>query len=347
MVANRRRTFHLLCFVLLLACSDLVLTKVPIFQPLPRALVLVVLSDFILLTPFLVYWVVLRRKPGSMWRIIPVELLGLRFLHLVIPRRYSLYLNWIHNGIVFLEVLFTAVLIFFAIKYFIQIPAMIKYFKRQWKEVPLFLKTLRQTFVHTFGEKRWIDVIAEDLSMWYYCFFSWKKKKSTHELSFSFHKTSGYTQVLIMLLHLIFFEAITDHLLIRIWSSLAAWLMTLCDLQVLLYLIADYRAVRLEPLILGGQRMHIQKGIRGMVSVDYSLIKTIQKVTRQPKEMKKTSFNLTPTGSLFGDEPQFEMLLKDSVTVIGLFGIKKNVQRIYIKVDEPDAFLKAIQTKIA
>lgn len=346
MVGIRRKTYHLLIFLLLLACSDLFVTHAAVFQPLPRAVVLVVVSDFVLTAPFLVYWVVLRRNPGTMWRIIPVELMGLRFLHFVIPGRYSLYLKWIDNGIVLLELLFAAVLIFFMIKFMTRIPTVIKYFKKQWREVPLFLKTLRESCVHIFGEKRWIDVITEDLAMWYYCFFSWKKKKRTQEASFGFYKTSGYTHVFIMLLHLIFFEAIADHLLLRIWSPLAAWIMTLCDLQVFLYVIADYRAIRREPLILGEQKMHIQKGIRGMVSVDYGLIKTIQRVKKQPKEMKKSSFNLSPVGSLFGDEPQFEMLLKDPVTVIRLLGIKKNVERIYIKVDEPGAFLKAITQKI-
>lgn len=349
MMAMRKKTLYLYSFLFLLICSDLFAMRFPTFQPLPRAVVLGIISDFIFTIPFLVYWFILRkRKHRSIWPLISVELVGLWFLILLLPETYSLYSLLIKDGIVLLEALFIGVELFFLMKLVKRMPSLIQRFKENWQEAPFFLKALNDSLVQVFGQKRLLAFFATDLSVFYYSLFSWARsgRPKIGNSAFSYHKTGGYFGIFMMLIHVMVFEIIAMHLLLRLWSPLAAWIVTFSDLYVLLLLIADYRALRLCPIILGDQEIHIQKGLRGMASINYSLVSTVQKIKQKPKNKEKESFDLSLSGELFGEQPQFEMMLNTPVVFTKFYGFKRSTRKIYIKVDEPNAFWKAIEKKL-
>lgn len=93
MVAVQRKIFHLILFLLLLVCTDLFIMEFPVFQPLPRAVVLRVISDFILTIPLLIYWFVLRLR-RSPWPLISVER---NSLSLIRPSEKSI-LGWMSRA---------------------------------------------------------------------------------------------------------------------------------------------------------------------------------------------------------------------------------------------------------
>jgi hypothetical protein len=63
------------------------------------------------------------------------------------------------------------------------------------------------------------------------------------------------------------------------------------------------------------------------------------------REERKSTINLTLT-SFMGNKPQFKLVLKKPVEVSMVYGFKKKVGMVYIKVDEPDLFFKMINAKL-
>lgn len=59
-----------------------------------------------------------------------------------------------------------------------------------------------------------------------------------------------------MLVHAMVIEVIGVHFLIaHFWSPTAAWIFTALDLYALLWIIADYQAVRLSPIVINDHKL--------------------------------------------------------------------------------------------
>ncbi|GMB08138.1 hypothetical protein EDD69_109105 [Thermolongibacillus altinsuensis] len=75
------------------------------------------------------------------------------------------------------------------------------------------------------------------------------------------------------------------HILVMQWSDIAAWIVTFFDVYFLLFLIADYRAITLSPVVLTEDKMHVQMGIRSFLELEYSNIEAIRReVTNKKNE---------------------------------------------------------------
>jgi len=212
-----------------------------------------------------------------------------------------------------------------------------------------FLSTYSHMLKKVFKEPVYfLRLIITEIAVFYY--LTYRKKKRDISIpypTYSYHKQTEYFGVFLMLVHAMLIEIIGVHLLVMQWSEAAAWIVTFFDVYFLLFLIADYRAITLSPIVLTNNQMHIQMGIRSFLELDYSNIEQItwEVTTKDLRKKEIDSYSVTLL-AFFEEDPKFEIRLKHPVEVAGLFGTKKIVRKIYITVDDAKEFYDHVTMSI-
>jgi len=127
-------------------------------------------------------------------------------------------------------------------------------------------------------------------------------------------------------------ETIGLHLLIQHWSPLVAWILTGLNIYNVFWIIGDFNALRLHPIVLAGETLHLRSGLRWRATVPVPDIMDVQRPKlNDAKSRDYLSFARA-------GEAQMVIVLKQPVRISGLFGITRTVSRIGLFVDDPRAF---------
>ncbi|MFS0824408.1 hypothetical protein [Bacillus sp. 1P02SD] len=342
---KNRSIYIFLILALLVLGSNYTIMVIQPFEPVTDTLILASLFDLTIVLPLFFYLFVVRSRLSTI-TLLPVVIAGFWFAYFIVPHHDIVIFEYVKYGIFALEGLFIAIELFLAAILFRKIPTLYKNYKRQ-KEIDYYYPTtMRMAMNKTFGQRKLIDILVYDFSIFYYGFFSWKKKWEArkHIHTFTIHTNSGYFGLFIMLVHAMVIEVIGIHFLIaHFWSPTAAWIFTALDLYALLWIIADFQAVRLSPLVIKDHKLLAQVGIRREIVVDLRTIKSIQPTITGKKERarEKQSFAIT-LPNVFEEDPQFEIELTEPALANLPFGIKKEMTKLYVTVDDKEAFLQVI-----
>ncbi|MCM3338246.1 hypothetical protein M3650_06245 [Paenibacillus sp. MER TA 81-3] len=68
--------------------------------------------------------------------------------------------------------------------------------------------------------------------------------------------------IVIGIIHVLVLEGAGLHFLIHQWSALAAWILTLSNVYFILALIADYRLMKLNPVLVTDRDVRIRFGMK-------------------------------------------------------------------------------------
>ncbi len=353
MISWKALTIALLLFVL----PNFLLMKVELIGTVEPVMAIGTVLDLAILLPLVCYFFVLRRKP-TFFIIIPLSLVGLLTANWFVPDYADQYLNMINKYVIIIEV--SLILLELAIMIFIlkRIPLLKRVTAQKQQTYYHFLRSFIEASqrVFTFRFKKlnqyqnFLRVLSTDLSVFYYVFFSWGKKKQErlqclhqNTLTFTYHKNGEYLGVFIMLVHALTIEIIAVHLMVMQYSHAAAWVLTALDIYALLFIIADYQAIRLSPVILDKKGIHIQKGLRFHAFIPYERIDQIIENNKDAKSVNKEkgTFNLT-LGGLEAVNPKYKLILDQPIQAYSLFGIRKFIDAVYITVDENQKFYSEV-----
>lgn len=131
---------------------------------------------------------------------------------------------------------------------------------------------------------------------------------------------------------LIMIETVVLHLLIQHWSTVFAWILTASSIYTLFWLLGDYQASRLHPLVLGSEYLYVRTGLRWQVDIPLVQIAGIRKATR----LRGKASNYL-NAAVYG-EPRCVLELREPVVVHGLFGTQRTVTSIGLTVDDESQF---------
>src|SRR5689334_22631681 len=81
------------------------------------------------------------------------------------------------------------------------------------------------------------------------------------------HERSGWGSIVAGLVVLLFFEAIGMHLLVSIWSWKIALLVDAADLYGIVWILGDYRALRLRPTLVSATTIELRHGLRWKATI--------------------------------------------------------------------------------
>ncbi|MFS0862454.1 hypothetical protein [Fredinandcohnia sp. 179-A 10B2 NHS] len=324
----------------ILSCNYIVMTT-DIVGPIDDLMIIASLIDLTIVLPLFFYILVVRNR-FSIITLLPVVIGGFWFSYFIVPHHELAVFSYVKYSIYALEAIFIAIELALGIILLRKIPTLIRNYKKR-KELDFFFSTtLRNAFRETFGQKKFADILVFDFSIFYYGLFVWKKKWQPNENVgevFSFHTKSGYFGIFIMLVHAMVIEVIGVHFLIAQWSTTAAWIFTAFDVYALLWIIADYHAVRLSPIVLSNGRLYAQVGVRRGIEVNLDNIKSVSSTItdKKSRNREKNSFAIT-LPDFFEEDPQFEIELKEPTIAILPFGKQKEITKLYVTVDEKDKF---------
>ena len=162
----------------------------------------------------------------------------------------------------------------------------------------------------------------------------------TSDNGFTFHERSGWGAIVAGICVVIAGEAIGVHLLVRQWSAIVAWVLTLLDIYGIVWLINDYRALNRERTTIDRTGLHVRYGKRWVADVPLEAIESIEPIAG---EWRKQSGALKLA---MLDAPRLLIRLREPVQAIGLGLIKRSVDSIAVLPDDAEGFEASLREEL-
>jgi hypothetical protein len=253
----------------------------------------------------------------------------------ILPAAQQTYLDLIKKLIPLLELVVLGFL-------FIKIRAIIKHYHASKVTAIYSIEALVASFQHVLGASVPAKILVAELLLLYHAFGGWFKKFTSRDPEhavFSYHRRVGYTAIMCVVTLILLVETTALHLLLLHWSALAAWIFTGLSLYSLLWLIGDYHAIRLHPIVLDETHLHLRIGMRWRAIIPLSDIAEIQSPLRREKNTDDMNF------ALFGS-PRLVIALRQPVKIRGLFGIQKEARRLALTLDDEKRFRQELSNRL-
>lgn len=194
------------------------------------------------------------------------------------------------------------------------------------------LEQLRRAAFELTRNDRAAAVFASEIAVFYYAFGSWRARPHAPPgtSALTHHRRSGHAGVVLAFLLVMSAEGLAVHVLLRNWSALAAWIFTIGTAYGALWLIADYRATVLRPILISDESILIRAGFRCTMHVPLA---RIAEVGRKKPGFGKESLNLTFLGT-----PTHWLTLTEPMLAQGPYGFHRRVRAIGIEPDVVEDF---------
>ncbi|WP_375418546.1 hypothetical protein [uncultured Hymenobacter sp.] len=182
--------------------------------------------------------------------------------------------------------------------------------------------------------------LVSEIALFYYALLGgWAQPEvQPGEQVFSNYQRSGFTALLATLGGLGLIEAAAAHLVLGHWYPRGAWLLTLPSLYTLLFLVAHGWAARLRPVTVSARSLVVRTGLMWRAVIPRAQVLAVDLLSEAPTPaadcLNAAAQLLTP--------PNLLLTLAAPQVVQGPYGLRRNVSRLAIYVDEPAALQQAL-----
>jgi len=193
-----------------------------------------------------------------------------------------------------------------------------------------------------------IQAIIGDAIVFYYAIFKWRTLNEDGQYkSFSFHKSSIYFFIFIVLIHEQALEFISFHYLLKDQVSPSLlMLVQIIHLYGIVYMIGDYKLIRQSRVKIVDNKMIINVGIRRTTEFELTNIETIREV-KSDRELDRSprSFWACATPLMlkyiigFNDEVNCQITLKKQVKAYGFLGRSYPISKVNLSLDNCKDFI--------
>ena len=195
-----------------------------------------------------------------------------------------------------------------------------------------------------FGDVPIARLLALEARMWFYALFASIRRPPGFpgEAHFSYHAIDGNASNQQAFIVLILVETPVLHVLIALfWHAQAAWIVSAISLWGLAFLVAEYRATILRPISIDGDDLVIRHGLLVDVRVPLACIAGASTsrvaVGRAPGVLRCCAAGV----------PNVRLDLRAPLAIPKLAGGHRDVERIFLGVDEPARLLACLAPRIA
>lgn len=304
--------------------------------------VILLTLSLIILPPFGTYWLFIRQRIMSKLLLYLVFIICLGASYLIIPSTQKGFFNKVLVWLIPVIEIGILILVMYGI-----FKSVKNYRRNKQNEEHDFLDVIRISLEPKLGKGFVLGAILTELSVFYYSIIGWFKKPTVIQNgdTYSYHKTSQLKMIIIIFSILIILEGAFFHLLIQLWSSMAAWIFTILNIYALLYIIGLYNSVRSLPHIITSDKAVIRFGYQSSIELDISNIEDIKTAKEQAGIGEKTPKD-TYFAMLNMDSPQYEIFLKEPVLMKSSYGRKRYVRTVVFRTDEPAKMIKELNSNI-
>lgn len=336
--------------VLLVGSTNLLIYRLDFMQPLPKEVALGSLFDFIITIPLLTYFFIFRKRISLKYLLL-VVIAGYGVASFIIPSDYLTTFSYIKYIIFGSEGILILLELYIVFKLATKLPSIIKSYRMQKTGIQTFHYKLEQALQNHLKSSRLLDVISSEISIFYYSIFSWKKKNNHLNQvvgQYTFHKKTAVIAFYVMIIHALVLESIGFHYLLHSWNEIFAFVILGLNIYSLFFLLAEIQAIRLCPLTITNEHLHIQVGIMKQLTIPLEEIKSIQ-YYQGPEKLNKEEMKIVfdaVHADFTREKPTFEIEFHKALEMKFMYGIKRKVTKVHLSPDEPDRFLKDLSLKI-
>ena len=310
-----------------------ILTKTTLFSSFTKELSIGITIDLIFTMPFL-HFLIIRKKKISNFTIISVFVIGLITASFIIPENHQSLLRIVKSYFLpILELSVFSLLVFKSIRVFKKIKL-----KRSLNLD--FYDAIKIVARDTFPSKI-ADLLATEIAVIYYSFFSWKKKKlNTSE--FSNYKENGIKTVLYALILIVFVETFAVHSFIEKWSVAAAWILSFLSIYTAFQIFSLIKSLSKRPIYIDEihQKVVLRFGFFGFAEILFSEIDNIEIYNKDLPE-DKSIIPFSPLGTIGGHN--IILHLNNQIQIEGFYGIKKEADKLAVFIDDKNKFVELMK----
>jgi hypothetical protein len=329
-------------FVLFIAAAaalcaiELWIISSPAFSKNLSILALAVTVDIVAGIPLLFYIFVVRPSRLPALTLIPVFLLSVVLANKLLPPEGHTYLAVVEVLLPIAEVV--------ALSYaFLRLRAIYREYRRARAQERYFIDALETGARRVLGNLPAVNLLTTEFSLLFLAVGGWFMRFETRhpgDRVFTTYKQSLYPIIVPALLLLSIPETLLLHALVSRWSPTAAVVITILSIYTVVWLIGDFNATRLHPIVLATDTLYLRAGLRWRADIPIADIAGIHKIG--PDDAKPADY----VNFAFAGEPQLMITLKRRTQVRGLFGIKKDVSHIGLFLDDVATFRHAVEEAV-
>ncbi|MQR97560.1 hypothetical protein [Fictibacillus phosphorivorans] len=327
--------------------SNVVLYQANYFQPIPTSVLIGSMFDFLLVIPLLTYYFIIRKRYS--WKLtLLVALVSYAFASWIIPDDLMKSVSYIPKALLLLEAGFISIELYLLFIVFKKFPKVKKTYSELDDEIPFLLRIKQAVNVH-FTRSRLIDSLISEITMFYYAFFSWRRAPMINEQTFTYHKNTSYVALQLMLVHALIIESVGLHYFFSQWNHTVSLILLFINIYSILFLIGQMQAVKKVPLIVTERSLILNIGFIKSLDLPFKYIQE-WKTYEGPDELSAAERKFTfeaRVSDFIAEKPNIELLLKKPVRSEIIYGFKKNVTRVVIKVDHPAELMRLIEKRMA
>ncbi|MER1957196.1 MAG: hypothetical protein ABS942_07445 [Solibacillus sp.] len=183
-----------------------------------------------------------------------------------------------------------------------------------------------------------ISVLASEILVFYYAFLSWRKPADA--TGFTVYKNTMYVPMLVMIFHAALFEAVAFHWFFHDRLPILAWVHTILSIYGIIFLIADARALVLNPTKLMGQKLYISNGLMKRAAIYVGHIEAIHDAFESDEV-----YHMKVLGNT-DDQPAFVLEFKAPQTIHFVGGFEKKVKYVGVYADDAVALKKQLEQNL-
>ena len=296
----------------------------------PRAVAVGLTLDMVAVVPLAFYLLIVRRRGLPLVTLAPVLVLSVVAAAQILPPNHQEPLRILESLAAPLELALVSWIVWRAAR-------ALRTARRDATADPL--EQLGRAAFELLRHKRAAAILASEIAMFYYAIGSWwaRPHAPSGTSTFTYHRRSGHAGIAIAFLLVILVEGVAVHFLLSIWSALAAWVFTIGTAYGALWLIADYRAAVLRPILVNDESVYIRAGLRWCLRVPWA---QIAEVDGKKPDFGKESLNITFLGT-----PTHWVILTQPMLAQGPYGLRRRVRAIGIQPDAVGDFDRVLSAR--
>ncbi|AHM60712.1 hypothetical protein D770_12275 [Flammeovirgaceae bacterium 311] len=319
---------------LLIIFIMIIITKSALFKLNPHMVSFGVTFDLLLTTPF-IYYLLIRKKNIPKITIVSFFIAGIAIASVILPPENQHFLSLAKKWILPLVEITVLVFVIYKVN-----KALHSY--RENKALSLdFFTILKHTCQELLPTKVAV-ALATEIALVYYGFIHWKKL-TPRQNEFTYHKDTGTVALLMVIILLVTVEATVTHLLVMMWSSTAAWVLTVLSVYSVIQIFGVLKSITKRPISIENNKLYLYYGVVSEVIIDIKDIASIEASTKTIALDKETR-KLSPLGDL--ESHNIIIRLNKQNVLNGFYGIKKPFKTLVLHVDNRDEFKTLLENTL-
>ena len=303
------------------------LSKSSIFFTNPSVFSLAITIDLLLVVP-IIYYLLIRKTEIPKTTVVAVMVIGLLIGSYFLPEEKQTYLQLFKTWA--LPIIEVSILTYVIIKVR---SAVIKY-KNLTDKSPDFFTTLK-SICYEILPKKLVLPFATEIAVLYYGFINWRNPK-LKENEFTYHKNSGTLALLGVFILILGGETIALHFLLALWSSTAAWILTILSIYTAIQVFGFAKSLSKRPTSINQDSLSLKYGILNEVEISFTDIDNIELSKKALDEKDVLTKRLSPLGEL--ESHNLIIHLNKENQLIGLHGIRKRFTVLAFHIDNNEEF---------